>query len=641
MKTIKFDNIKFTFILALVFVSLSCERDPSGDKELAGFSSDPNVFIDGFSGGLDYFPFGDSYFEAFSVDDEEKYDGTASMRFDVPNVGDPSGAYAGAIFRTATGRDLTEYDALTFWAKGTTGGTINEIGFGQDFEENKYQVSTSIQLTTNWRQYIIPIPDASKLTEEAGLFWYAEGPEDSKGYSFWIDELKFEKLGTIAQPRPAILGGEDVVQQTFIGSSNVLDRLTQTFNLSTGLDQTVNAAPGYFEFSSSNPNVATVSDLGVVSVVGSGTAVVTATLGGLEAMGSLTLESLGDFTPAPTPTRDPANVISIFSDAYTNVPVDFYNGYYAPFQTTQGQADIVINGDNIIKYTQMNFVGMEFTSPTIAASQMTHMHIDIQVENPVNPGDFVRVELRDFGADAAFSGGDDSAGSVTITNAQLVSGSWASIDILLSSFGLTSQANIGQIVLVTEGTNPNATGTITDILVDNLYLYEVPTTPTDAPDTPTEDEVANNVISIFSDSYSDIGNDGLNNFDSGSVLSVETIASNEVLKYSNLNFTGLEFLGANIIDASATTTLHLDVWSPDANELKIKLVDFGANGAFQGGDDSEFEINLGPTPTNQWVRYNIPLTDFTGLTSTAHLAQIILVNAPTGTLFIDNLYFSN
>jgi hypothetical protein len=71
------------------------------------------------------------------------------MRFDVPNVGDPLGAYAGAIFRTETARDLSGYDALTFWAKGTQAGLINEIGFGQDFLENKYLVTTNLQLTSN------------------------------------------------------------------------------------------------------------------------------------------------------------------------------------------------------------------------------------------------------------------------------------------------------------------------------------------------------------------------------------------------------------------------------------------------------------------------------------------------------------
>ncbi|MDZ7605923.1 MAG: hypothetical protein U5K79_10145 [Cyclobacteriaceae bacterium] len=39
------------------------------------------------------------------------------------------------------------------------------------------------------------------------------------GYSFWIDELNFEKLGTIAQPRPAIFSGQDESVDTFIGTA--------------------------------------------------------------------------------------------------------------------------------------------------------------------------------------------------------------------------------------------------------------------------------------------------------------------------------------------------------------------------------------------------------------------------------------
>jgi len=38
---------------------------------------------------------------------------------------------------------------------------------------------------------IIPIPDASKLTAEKGLFWYSTGPENNRGYTFWIDEVRF------------------------------------------------------------------------------------------------------------------------------------------------------------------------------------------------------------------------------------------------------------------------------------------------------------------------------------------------------------------------------------------------------------------------------------------------------------------
>ena len=100
-------------------------QSPSDQVEFATNPKNGDVFLDGFTGGLDYFPFGGSYLEAFTVDTDNVYKGSASMRIDVPNEGDPNAAYAGAIFRLASGRDLSGYDALTFWAKGTKSGLIN------------------------------------------------------------------------------------------------------------------------------------------------------------------------------------------------------------------------------------------------------------------------------------------------------------------------------------------------------------------------------------------------------------------------------------------------------------------------------------------------------------------------------------
>ncbi|MDZ7806635.1 MAG: Ig-like domain-containing protein [Gracilimonas sp.] len=166
-------------------------------------------------------------------------------------------------------------------------------------------------------------------------------------------------LTALAQPRPAINNGNDETQTSFIGSTVQVPGLTFTINKANGVDVTVGAAPAYFSFASSDPSVATVNENGTVSVVGQGTTEITATLGGLQADGSLTIESIGNFTPAPTPTQAPEDVISIFSDAYENVPVDFYNGFYAPFQTTTSN-DFVVNGNNVLNYENFNFVGIEF-----------------------------------------------------------------------------------------------------------------------------------------------------------------------------------------------------------------------------------------------------------------------------------------
>ncbi|MCU0358014.1 MAG: hypothetical protein MUE95_10575 [Cyclobacteriaceae bacterium] len=464
MKSIRLIYSRIALFGFIAFTLSNCERNLSEDVVFAKFSTNPTVFIDGFSAGLEYRPFDGSKLDAFAVDTEVKYRGTASMRFDVPYEGDPSGAFAGAIFPDYGNRDLTGYDALTFWAKASQSASINEIGFGNDFGENRYIVTVNnLRISTAWTKYIIPIPDPSKLVAEAGLFWFAEGPENGNGYSFWIDELKFERLGTVAQPRPAIFLGQNAVVDTYIGTPFSMTGLTQTFNLDNGVNQTVRAAPAYFTFKSTNNDVARVSEDGVVSIVARGTAVITATLAGVRAQGSVTVNSLGNFVSAPTPTRNPANVISVFSDAYTNIPVDFYNGFFAPFQTTLGGA-VRIGNDNVIRYTQLNFVATEFKNPTVNLSQMTHFHVDIQIPEGIDAGDFIAIELGDFGPNNVFGGGDDSSGRVTIGSGSLTSNAWISLDIPLASFGLTSRNNMAQIFFISDAT-------ISTLLVDNMYFY--------------------------------------------------------------------------------------------------------------------------------------------------------------------------
>lgn len=656
MKNKKLIKLKKAFVFGLVLtLALGCERDLSEDAVVATFSKQGDVFIDTPVGmGTDfYFPFADSNLDAATFDGEG-YESTASVRVDVPNNDNVNGTYAGAILRVdGDGRDLTDFDALTFWAKASRGVTLDEVGYGLDFLEDKYRVATSgLSIGTNWAKYTVPMPDASKLLQERGLFWYSAGTANTGGvgYVLLFDDIKFEKLGNIAQPRPAIYNGENQTGTGFIGVIGTPTGSSVTFNLGSGLDRAVEPSAAHFDWISSNPNVVSIDDDGELTALTPGTSLITASLAGVDAVGSLELTVLGEFTPAPFPPRDPSTVISIFSDAYVNVPVDYYNGFFnGDGQTTQGQDDLVIDGDNIISYTDLNFVGIgtfENVAP-VNATTMTHFHVDINVQDAtIQPGDVIILQLLN-----GVQSGNETLGQVVIPAIDLLGypegealpddpfedppRGWASFDIPISSFsGLGGRDALGLIFFVSPGS-------IREIFVDNIYYYALPTSPTDAPDLPTEDEVTNNVISVFSDVYTDIANDGLNNFDSGSILSIETIASNDVLQYTNLNFTGLEFLGDNIIDASESTTLHLDIWSPDANEFKIKLVDFGADGEFGGGDDTEHEINLGATATNQWVSYDILLSDFVGLTSTENLAQIIFVNNPGGTLFVDNLYFYN
>lgn len=610
-------------LLAAGFAIFSCENDPN-DFEDAEFPRNPEVFIDTFTPGLIYSAYGGAVPAAFQVDTEVSYNNTAaSMRFDVPNVNDPAGAFAGGSFYTTVGRNLTGYDALTFWAKSSVAATIDVVGFGNDFGDNKFQAAINgLQISTVWKKYIIPIPDASKLTQEKGMFFISEGPENGNGYTFWIDEVQFEKLGTINPQQPQILNGEDVEQIAYVGVTNTIDGLVTEFNMPNGINQAVTVTPAYFTFSSSNESVATVNEQGIVTTVGSGEAIITATVGGEDALGSLTINSQGDFVHAPTPTPDADNVISIFSDAYQNVPVNYYNGYWQPYQTTQS-ADFTVNNDNVLNYTNFNFVGVEFSSPTVDASGMSHLHVDIYLPEPLQGGAVFRVGLVDFGADGAFGGGNDTNFTLPFTAPTIAAQTWVSLNIPLANFtGLASRAHLGQIIF--EGTN------IPGFYADNIYFVNdgsvIPPVPTVAAPTPTYP--AADVISIFSDAYTNLAGSDLNpNWGQLTQVTQVAIAGNNTLRYGGLNYQGLQLAGAT--DVSSKNFLHLDFYSANSTALNVYLIS-------PGPVEQLFALTV-PT-TSGWNSIDIPLSSF-GAVDLANIIQLKFDGS--GDIYLDNILFRN
>lgn len=778
-------------LLAGTMFVLSCERDLS-ELDPATYPTTAEVFIDAFSPDLGYAAFGGSDVRAFEVDTEVKYKGTSSMRIAVPDFDDPAGAYAGGVYFSNTGRDLSGYNVLTFWAKSSKSAVIDLIGFGNDLGENKYQTSIAgLEVNTNWKKYYIPIPDPSKLTAERGMLFFSEGPEGGKGYTFWIDEVRFENLGTIAHARSAIMDGADVTENAETGNTFTITAFAVA-NLPNGTDQRVEAAAAYFEFASSNTTAANVSPSGVVNVLDAGTAKISATLAGTKSQGSLTIVSTGapvlPQAPAPAPTAPVDKVISVFSNAYDNVPVDFFNGYWQ-FSTAK-TFDVQVAGDDIKRYTQLNFVGIQFTSPTIDATAMTHFHMDIWTPDMVGPSTVLKVLLVDIGADGAFGGNDDSSHEITIGSSMLATESWVGLDIPLSDFtGLSSRKHLAQIVL---------SGGLPNLFVDNIYFYDKGSganSPAVAAPTPAQNPA--NVLSVFSDAYTNIAGTDFNpNWGQATIVTQVQIGGNNTLRYGGLNYQGIQlgssqdvsgmeflhldfwtanssslniylispgpsekayaltvptsgwssvdiplaaFAGVNLsdviqlkfdgngtifldniffykagggttpsvaapapalpqanvislfsevynnvpvntwrtdwssatledvsvagnavkkytaldfvgietvsnqINASGMTHFHIDVWSADFNFFGIKLVDFGADGAFGGGDDVEHQLNFDMPAKGQWISYDIPLSDFTGLTTRSHIAQYILVGRPTGanTVYVDNLYFHN
>jgi len=617
MKKISHNHIKY-FALGLVALLLvSCERDLE-DLSPARYPSNPDIFIDGFSAGLNYAAFGGSVPTAFDVDQDVTYDGTAaSMKFEVPDAGDPRGAYAGGAYFTETPRDLSAYNALTFWAKASQSANIDVLGFGNDMGESGFQVTVlGMPVNTNWKKYIIPVPDPSRLSAEQGMFFYSEGPENDKGYTFWIDELKFENLGTIAHPTFKILNGETKTETSFVGVTKTIDGMRASFNLPTGVDQEVILSPAYFNFQSSDASIATVNEEGVVTVTGGpGSAEISATVGDVEADGELIVQSVGEFEAAPVPDKDPADVISLFSDAYENVPVDYYNGYWEPYQTTLS-ADFEVDGDHILHYTNFNFVGVQFSSPTIDASEMSHLYFDLYIPNTL-PGDAqFKIELVNEGTEGSAS----YSRTISVSQSQ----QWISMDISFDDFtGLTDRSRLYQLIFVSE--NPN----MTSFYADNIFFYNngIAPPPPSEPNTPAPvpTVAAADVVSVFSDSYSAIAGTDLNpSWGQATVVTQIQIEGNNTLKYSGLNYQGIQ-LGSSQ-NVSAMTHLHLDFWSANSTSVMVFLIS-------PGPVETSYTLTV---PTTGWSSLDIPLSEF----APVDMGDVIQLKFEgNGDIYLDNIYF--
>jgi hypothetical protein len=337
---------------------------------------------------------------------------------------------------------------------------------------------------------------------------------------------------------------------------------------------------------------------------------------------------------APTPEVPSGDVISLFSNAYTDVTVDGWS-------TDWDQAfveDIQIEGNDTKLYTNLTYAAITFETETIDASGMDFFHMDIWTPNDTSAPAVFNVKLVDYGPDGVFDGGDDTESEVSFIETTMDSETWVSLDIPMINFGgLASREHLAMLII---SGDPNT------VYVDNVYFYTGgtgPAVPEIAAPTPTQ--LQENVVSLYSNAYTDVTVDTWSaEWDQAEVADIQ-IEGNDTKLYTSLVFAGIEFT-SQTIDATDMTHFSMDVWTPDSTAdpavFKVKLVDFGADGAWGGGDDVEDELIFDENvmDTAAWVSLDIPLTDFAGLTTTGHLAQMIISGDPN-TVYIDNIYFYN
>ena len=312
------------------------------------------------------------------------------------------------------------------------------------------------------------------------------------------------------------------------------------------------------------------------------------------------VEEVSSPAAAPTaPSLDAADVMSVFSDSYTDVAGTDFNPNWG--QSTQVSTED-LGGNSVLKYASLNYQGTAFAS-ALDVSGYTSIHLDYWTSDSTALNFFL------------ISSGEGKEKAKALDVSSL--GEWKSVDIALTDFSdVVDLADVIQFKVDGNGT----------VFFDNIYFHgetPVASSPAAGPEAPTA--AAEDVLSIFSDSYTDVEGTNFNpDWGQSTQVTTEVLADNSVLKYTNLNYQGTEFTAQ---DVSAYSSIHIDYWSADQTTVDFFLI--------SNEPTTEVKKTIAITP-GEWNSIDIPLSEFSPV-ELNKVFQFKIVGA--GTIFFDNFYF--
>jgi hypothetical protein len=311
--------------------------------------------------------------------------------------------------------------------------------------------------------------------------------------------------------------------------------------------------------------------------------------------GEATLDTTFNFTvtefseplsaaPLP-PARVDADVISIFSDAYSNLPGTDFNPNWG--QATQVSI-VTLEGDSTLQYGNLNYQGTQFGS-TVDASEMEFLHIDMWTM------DASQVSIFPI----SLASGEKSV------DLPVVPGEWQQYDIPLSDFtdqGL-SVNDLHQFKF--EGTEGST------IFLDNLYFYKesgaqvVPVLPLDF-ESPTIQYT-------------------WNDFDGGSVTVIDNPQPSgintssrvaQMVKGAGQTWGGSWIALEEPIDFTTMKTMKMKVFSPRTGaRVLLKVENMENSGIF-------FETEVSTTVANAWEELTF---DYSAINASESYQKVVII----------------
>jgi len=159
------------------------------------------------------------------------------------------------------------------------------------------------------------------------------------------------------------------------------------------------------------------------------------------------------------PTNNPADVISIFGNTFTNVATNYNPNWGQSGLCCVNPSFDAGGGNLVLAYTNFNYQGTELTTQN--AASMEFLHVDVWTNaNPASTT--LQVSPINNGTGT----------SETLVTINFTSGSWTSVNIPKSAFTGMTWDSVFQMKFAANG--PGSTVPV-DIYLDNVYFWKTPT----------------------------------------------------------------------------------------------------------------------------------------------------------------------
>ena len=302
-------------------------------------------------------------------------------------------------------------------------------------------------------------------------------------------------------------------------------------------------------------------------------------------------EILAPTTAAPTPpARQPGDVVSIYSDAYTNITLSELNPNWGGQSTVL--TEVQVEGNNTWFYSDLSYTGIvtDYGNPTdLSAKEFVHF-------------DYWTPDATQLGlkiVNTSYADGDPLKEDIEIVD-DIVLGEWRSVEIPLEDY-TTDLSGVTQLLFDSMGSGTPI------VYIDNLYFYKQPSNSTAQ-------------VIDFEGGYT------LSSFDGGDISVIANPDSNgntstsvaQLVKGSGQTWGGSKITLDDPFDLS-NPIVTVKIWSPRVG-LNL-LMKFEDNVPWPNNTGSA-EITATTTVANQWQTLTF---DHSGISESIDWYNMVLI----------------